>query len=109
MRAAELMLLFRGPGRGSHILQDVQFTTSVLKNWVDVSRGLLDLYYSLFYFMEDKGILDINNEIHVYCLQYVFIPTINRAIDTFANSWNRHQLSTEVYWFDTRFRDLHGS
>ena len=31
------------------------------------------LHYNLFYFMENNNILYVDNELHVFCLHYVFL------------------------------------
>ncbi len=38
------------------------------------------LYYKLFYYMEDIVILDVHNEIHLFCLQYVYVQRVNHAL-----------------------------
>ena len=34
------------------------------------------------------------NEVHLFCLQHVYLPRINRALDEFAEQWNQHPVST---------------
>ena len=36
--------------------------------WRDVYSAVTQLYYYLFYVMEDEGILDIQNELHLFAL-----------------------------------------
>ena len=48
--------------------------------------------------MEDDLILNVDNDIHIFCLHYVFIhyvfiPRINHAIGQFMDAWNVHPLS----------------
>ena len=45
--------------------------------------------------MVDQFLLDINDEVHLFCLHYVFLPQINLALKLFKNAWNNHPLSTE--------------
>ena len=49
----------------------------------------------LFYFMEEHRILDCSNNVHIYALQYVYLPWINNALTAFKNGWNNHSLRTE--------------
>ena len=49
----------------------------------------------LFYHMENCGILDPTNEVHMFALHHVFLPRINRNIQIFKEAYNRAPLSTE--------------
>ena len=43
--------------------------------------------------MEDVGILDVTNEIHLFCLHYVYIPIIRQHLAHFVEGFNNHGLS----------------
>lgn len=45
--------------------------------------------------MEDKGILDNDNPVHLWVLHFVFLPRINHALDAFTTTWNNHKLSSQ--------------
>lgn len=45
--------------------------------------------------MEDEGILEILDNVHLYSLHYVFIPRINRSLDEFIQQMNNHPVSSE--------------
>lgn len=45
--------------------------------------------------MEETGLLNIENEIHMFSLLYVYLPRINNALHQFSAAWNCHPLSTE--------------
>jgi hypothetical protein len=63
--------------------------------WKDVFAYILQYFYNLFYFMESQDILDPDNELHLFALQYIYIPRVNRALDYFTDQWNNHPMSTE--------------
>ena len=44
--------------------------------------------------MEETNILDIDNDIHLFALQYIYIPRINASLNTFQDAWNNHPLSS---------------
>ena len=44
--------------------------------------------------MEDENLLNVDNDLHIFCLHFVFIPRINAAIQQFLESWNNHPLSS---------------
>ena len=45
--------------------------------------------------MEDESILDPSSEAHLWCLHRVFLPIINRDINTWKNAWINHPMRTE--------------
>ena len=57
-------------------------------------RCVTSLYYRLLYFMEQQGLLDPLNEIHLFALHYVYLPRINRALEIFREGWNHHGIRT---------------
>ena len=60
----------------------------------DVYIGMLSYYVQLFTNLEEDGLLDNLNEIHLHALHLVFIPRIQKSLDEFRAQWNSHPLST---------------
>ena len=86
---AQYMLERRGAGRRSMITG-----SSVHNQRIEMHRSVTVLYYKLFYFLEHHGLLDHLNEQHLWALQYIFVPRINRSLKGFINSWNNHPIRT---------------
>ena len=42
--------------------------------------------------MEDIKILDPDNALDLYCLQFVFIPWINASLHQFVTTWDHHPM-----------------
>ncbi len=63
--------------------------------WRDVYRCVGVLYHDCFRKLEEEECLDPLNEVDMYCLHYVFMPRVNRTLQSFVDSWNNHSLSTE--------------
>lgn len=45
--------------------------------------------------LESDGILDVLNDVDMFCLHYVSLPRLNKCVQDFQESWNNHALSTE--------------
>ena len=65
--------------------------------WRDMHKSVTILLYKLFYFMEDRAMLDPLNEYHMWALHYVFVPRINKALIEFVTGWNNHSIRTACH------------
>lgn len=46
-------------------------------------------------YLERHGLFDPVNEVHLFSLQYVYLPMLNDSLEELAQNWNYHGLMTE--------------
>ena len=88
----QLMEEFRGLAGSSVHNQRIE------RQWRDVFCNVCSIFYYTLQTMEQSGILQQGNVLQKYILHLVFLPRINRAIESFVLAWNHHPVGTERNW-----------
>ena len=68
------MLQHRGFNRGSIIAGSCVHKQRIERLWRDVFIGVGHFFFTLFYQMEENGILESTSIIDLLCLHYIFLP-----------------------------------
>ena len=89
------MIQHRGAHRNSMLVGSSVHSQRIERLWHDLFRCAIQLYYRLFYFLEDKDKLLPSNHQHIYALHYVYLPQINQTLKYFCDGWNNHGIQTE--------------
>ncbi|KAJ6573722.1 hypothetical protein B0H10DRAFT_2168551 [Mycena sp. CBHHK59/15] len=82
----------RGPGRGSFIWGNVH-NTRIERLWYDVTHGFGKKWKVFFLDLEANHGLNPTRPGHIWLLHHLFLSSINRDAQDWAEAWNSHQLT----------------
>ena len=89
------MIEQRGAERGSIITGSSVHNSRVERSHRDIYSGVLVFYGRIFEELEDDGVLDVLNDVHIYSLHHIYIPCINNSLEEFVKQMNNRPVSTE--------------
>ena len=94
VKVAEYMIRHRGPGTKAFKAVPSTHNTRIERLWRDMRENTIQAYIDLFRGFEADGML-LTNLLHIFTLQFLFMPRIQADLDQFVSMWNTHKLSTE--------------
>ena len=91
IEVARFMVQERGEERGvSFIAGRSTRNQRIERLWRDVFRCVSLLFYGVFYSLEERGYLNVNNPTEMFLLHLIFLPRINLALVEFTRASNLH-------------------
>lgn len=64
--------------------------------WQDMHRCAIKLFYRLFYYLEEQGVLNPDNDVHIYALHYIYIPRVNDTLTAFKEGGTAMELELNM-------------
>ena len=93
--AWDYMIDYHNGNEGCIITGSSVHNERIERLWRDVSRSVIIPFKEIFGDLEEQNILDVDNDVDLYCLHEVFIDRINSSLSDFIGSWNSHPLTSE--------------
>jgi len=103
----------RGPQRGSMLVGKSVHNQRIERLWRDLYDGVTKFYRDVFFYMESISILDPLDEIHLFCLHFVFLPRIKNHLHQWLSGWVNHPMRTAAnytplqLWIEGRLHQDH--
>lgn len=72
------------------------FFLRIERLWCDVWSAVTSKYYETLHAMVEDGVLDLSNQLHLFCVHYTILPRLKSDLKCFIGSWNNHPIRTEA-------------
>ncbi|KAJ9091555.1 hypothetical protein QFC21_007180 [Naganishia friedmannii] len=84
------LVLLRGEECGAFLTGSSPHNQRIERSWRHLREAVIDEFTANFYDMEERGLLNPEDALHLYYLHEFFLPLLQDFLDGFVKAYNRH-------------------
>ena len=74
--------------------QPIVFHRRIERLWKDVNSSCVNSFREILFDLEQNWKLDLDNEVHMWAVHYIYLPRVNASLAEFVNAHNHTKIRT---------------
>lgn len=76
-------------------VDQLKFHFRIERLWREVWVAVTCKYHDVLHSLEEDGLLDVSDVVHLFGVNYIFVPRLQANLDTFITGWDNRSLRSE--------------